>query len=196
MEKLQSEKCQAIMQATLVLVANQGFHGTPIAQIASDAGVGAGSIYRYFKDKDELIHAVHVQLEAKMYHALAAGLNAALPDREQFITLLESLIKYLLHNPLEFKFIEQYYNSPYGIEKKREKFLLDERPNADACTPFLNILFGGKGKTVKDLPKPLLHALAIGPLIFTIRDQQAGLIELNDQLILKLAEGCWNAIKI
>ncbi|HEY5672396.1 MAG TPA: TetR/AcrR family transcriptional regulator [Malonomonas sp.] len=196
MEKLQTEKCQAIMQATLRLVATQGFHGTPTSQIAGSAGVGVGSIYRYFKDKDELIHAVHAQLEAKMHLALAEQLNLELPDRELFIVLICSLINHLLQNPLEFKFLEQYYNSPFGIEKMREKFLVDELPNSDVSKPFLNILFGGKGKTVKDLPKPIIHSLAFGPVIFIIRDHLAGLIELNDGLIQNLAEGCWDAIKI
>jgi len=196
MEKLQTEKCQAIMQATLTLVANQGFHGTPISQIASSAGVGVGSIYRYFKDKDELIHAVHAQFEAKMHLALAAQLNLDLPDRELFIVLICRLINHLLLNPLEFKFIEQYYNSPFGIEKMREKFLVDDSPASDSSRPFLKIIFGGKGVTVKDLPKPIIHSLAFGPVIFVIRDHLAGLIELNDCLIQNLAEGCWDAIKI
>ncbi len=196
MEKQQTEKCQAIMQATLMLVANQGFHGTPTSQIARSAGVGVGSIYRYFKDKDELIHAVHAQLEARLQSALADQLGLKLPDRDLFIVLICSLINHLLKNPLEFKFLEQYYNSPYGIEKMREKFLVDELPSSDVSKPLMDLLFGGKGRSVKDLPKPIIHSLALGPVIFIIRDHLAGLIELNERLIQKLAEGCWDAIKI
>ncbi|MBQ4491867.1 MAG: helix-turn-helix transcriptional regulator, partial [Deltaproteobacteria bacterium] len=48
----------SILEAALGLIAERGFHGTPAALIAERAGVGVGTIYRYFRDKDELIHAV------------------------------------------------------------------------------------------------------------------------------------------
>ena len=196
MTNLQTEKCQAIMQATLKLVAEQGFHATPISQIANSAGVGVGSIYRYFRDKDELIHAIHAQLEERLHASLAENLPTGQSDREVFIQLLSNLINHMLDHPLEFKFLEQYYNSPFGIEKMREKFLVYKYPESDPTQSFLNILFGQQGKTVRELPRPIIHALAFGPAIFIIRDQLAGLIELNPELIRELAERSWDAIKI
>ena len=53
MEK--SDKRCAIIRATLDLVAEQGFHGAPMAAVAERAGVAAGTIYRYFESKDLLI---------------------------------------------------------------------------------------------------------------------------------------------
>ena len=73
----ETDKCRAVTKAALELIADQGFHGTPISQIAKKAGVGVGSIYRYFADKDELIHAIHKRLEEKMAD-MAAQLD---PDR-------------------------------------------------------------------------------------------------------------------
>jgi AcrR family transcriptional regulator len=196
MDKLQNDKCCAIMTAALELVAVQGFHGTPISQIAKQADVGVGSIYRYFADKDELIHAIHARLDERMNKALSQGADTSLPSQGRFIQLVINLIQHLVDNPLEFKFLEQYYNSPFGIEKKREKFLEENVADSDIDKPFLNILFNGRGKTIKDLPKPLIHALAFGPVIFLVRDHLAGLIELDEKLISQTAKGCWDAIKI
>ena len=196
MDKLQNDKCCAIMTAALELVAVQGFHGTPISQIAKQAGVGVGSIYRYFADKDELIHAIHARLDERMIQALSQGADTSQPCQVRFIQLLVNLIQHMISNPLEFKFMEQYYNSPFGIEKKREKFLEDGVAGCDIDKPFLNILFSGRGETIKDLPKPLIHALTFGPVIFLVRDHLAGLIELDESLIHQTAEGCWDAIKI
>lgn len=194
MEKLQTEKCQAIMKATLELVAEQGFHGTPISQIAARAGVGVGSIYRYFSDKDALIHAVHAQLELGLHPALAEGLDWNGSTEDKFICLITNLIRHLMDNPLEFKFLEQYFNSPYGIEKMREKFLDEPLGDADTCTPFMNILFEQRGKAIKDLPKPVIHALAFGPAVFLVRDHLAGLVHLDAELIRKAVLACWDAI--
>jgi AcrR family transcriptional regulator len=194
----ETDKCQAVTKAALELIAVQGFHGTPISQIARQAGVSVGSIYRYFADKDALIHAIHAQLEEKMHKALAEGLPGNQEDREIFIPLLKNLVMHLFQNPLEFKFLEQYYNSPFGIEKIREKFLT----NTEACScaneekPFFNILCNGRGTTIKDLPPPMIHALAFGPVIFLVRDLLTGIVELNDSLLQRFAESCWDAIKL
>jgi AcrR family transcriptional regulator len=196
MEKLQNDKCIDIITAALELVAVQGFHGTPISQIAKQAGVGVGSIYRYFTDKDELIHAIHARLDERVNQALSHGTDIGQPSHDRFIKLVVNLIRHLISNPLEFKFLEQYYNSPFGIEKKRKRFLEGSFANCDIDKPFLNILFNGAGKTIKNLPQPLIHALAFGPVIFLVRDHLAGLVELDESMIRHAAEGCWDAIKI
>ncbi len=77
----------------------------------------------------------------------------------------------------------------------REKFLEDAGPRCDVEKPFFNILAGGRGKTIKDLPVPVIHSLAFGPVIFLVRDTLAGFIDLNDTLLQQFAEGCWDAIK-
>jgi len=197
----ESDKCCAIASAALKLIAEQGFHGTPISQIAKEAGVGVGSIYRYFADKDELIHAIHARLEERMHQALNEGLDNSLPPRELFLALVKLLVRYFVKNPIEFNFLEQYFNSPYGIEKMREKFLENpEDPNVclndKRDQPFFDLLAAERGKLIKDLPVPVIHSLSFGPMIFLVRDILNGFVELNDDLLQKFAAGCWDAIKI
>ena len=178
------------MQAALELIAEQGFHGTPMSQVASQAEVGVGSIYRYFKDKDELIHAIHTQVKNRMEVELATGHAPDSSQKQQFVSLATLMTQYFIDNPIVFKFIEQYCNSPYGIEKKREKFI--DKPITDNYEgPFHNTL---SGDSLKDLPKPMIHALAFGPLIFSVREHLAGSLKLDDAIIGKVAEGCWDAI--
>ena len=50
-----NDKRKDILDATLQLISDQGFHGTPMSQIAAEAGVGAGAIYRYFENKHLLL---------------------------------------------------------------------------------------------------------------------------------------------
>ena len=45
------DKREAILEAALELFAERGFHGTAVPLIAAKAHVGAGTIYRHFKDK-------------------------------------------------------------------------------------------------------------------------------------------------
>jgi len=186
-----TDKSRAIYEAASELIAEQGFHGTPMSQIAKRAGVGVGSIYRYFEDKDDLIHAVHAQADKRMTAALGTVYVEGASEKEHFFCLVTTLTRHFIDNPIEFKFMEQYYNSPYGIQMKREKFF-DELPGDPAERPFFDLL---KGESFKDLPMPTLHALAFGPLIFSLRDHHSEIQRLNDELIDQIAEGCWNAVR-
>ncbi len=43
------------MEAAVKLFARQGFHQSTVAQIAKEAGVADGTIYLYFKNKDDIL---------------------------------------------------------------------------------------------------------------------------------------------
>lgn len=62
-----SDKRDEIVRAALELIAEHGFHGAPMASIADRAGVGAGTIYRYFENKDVLITELYRELEERIY---------------------------------------------------------------------------------------------------------------------------------
>lgn len=55
MSRTQDEsKRQAIMEAAFRVFGRHGYGGTTIKHIADEAGIAAGSIYTYFRDKDDL----------------------------------------------------------------------------------------------------------------------------------------------
>ena len=66
MKNTQCDKRLAILEAALELIAEYGFHGAPMAMVADRAGVGAGTIYRYFDNKDLLIAELYRDLEQKL----------------------------------------------------------------------------------------------------------------------------------
>jgi len=114
-----TNKRDDIIHASLDLIAEYGFHATPMSLIAEKAGVGAGTIYRYFESKDVLIADVFAELEARITAWITEGYADAKPLRERFIHLCEKLLRYFLDNPVHFRFMEQYYNSPYGAAPPR-----------------------------------------------------------------------------
>jgi len=50
---LDKKKC--IIQSALDLIQENGFHASPVSQVAKNAGVAASTIYTYFENKDALI---------------------------------------------------------------------------------------------------------------------------------------------
>jgi len=189
MEK--NDKRCAIVRATLDLVAEQGFHGAPMALVAERAGVAAGTIYRYFESKDVLINEVHHYLEERFFTALMEGYPEDDQVRDRFLHIGKVLVRYCISAPLEFRFMEQFHNSPYGVAHRREKFF--GKNNRDIITELFNEALS-KG-IVKDLPLPVLFGLAFGPLLAVCRDHILHFIELDDELISRSVEACWDALR-
>ncbi|SNB47111.1 TetR/AcrR family transcriptional regulator [Geobacter sp. DSM 9736] len=187
----ESDKREAIINAALELVAECGFHGAPMAMVAERAGVGAGTIYRYFENKDTLITETYAAFEQRLVAAVMEGYPERKGVRDRYIHLATILIKYFIASPMEFRFAEQFHNSPYGAAHRREKVF--GKQEKDICT---EIFEDGKGQgIVKDLPLVMLFALTFGPLVDMCRDHILGFIDLNEELSLKAAEACWDAVR-
>jgi TetR/AcrR family transcriptional regulator, repressor of fatR-cypB operon len=185
-------KREDIMQAALELIAEQGFHGSPMAMIADRAGVGAGTIYRYFESKDALIAEIFSELERKIVDSLLQSYSLDRSLRDRFIYLSTMIIRYFMANAVHFRFIEQYMNSPYGVSLRREK-LMGKARDTDL---FRNLLQEGIDRqALKDIPLPLHFALAFGPILCLLRDYILGFMKLDDALIQKVVEACWDGVR-
>lgn len=180
------------MQAALELIAERGFHGAPMSEIAEKAGVAAGTIYRYFESKEVLITELHRELEEKMMAFLQKGYPAKRPLRERFLYLIRALLRYMIAQPLHFRYMEQYFNSPYGISMRRDR-VLGKPGSHDVLMDVFQI--GIEQQVLKELPRVVLFALAFGPLISLMRDHALGFVALEEPLIEEITEACWDAIK-
>src|SRR5262247_935589 len=73
-EPARGEKREAILRAATDVFAGRGFFNAQVADIARAAGVAAGTVYLYFRSKDELLVAI---FERTMQQAMEEG-NAAI----------------------------------------------------------------------------------------------------------------------
>jgi TetR/AcrR family fatty acid metabolism transcriptional regulator len=63
-------KREAILRAATGVFARNGYFNSKVADIASAAGVADGTVYLYFKSKDEILHSIFDQ---NMAEAIAAA---------------------------------------------------------------------------------------------------------------------------
>jgi TetR/AcrR family transcriptional regulator, repressor of fatR-cypB operon len=187
-----TDKRDEIVRAALELIAEHGFHGAPMALIAEHAGVGAGTIYRYFENKDVLITDLYRELEERSYPVINEGYSPDKPVRERFCHLYTALLHYFIDNPLDFRFLEQFFNSPFGVACRRDKIL----GSKEGCGVFRELFEDGISQQVmKDLPIVILFALAFGPILAVARDHILGFIVLDETLINRTAEACWDSVR-
>ncbi|HNS16047.1 MAG TPA: TetR/AcrR family transcriptional regulator [Syntrophorhabdaceae bacterium] len=187
-----ADKRNEIIIAALELISEQGFHKAPMSMIARKAGVGAGTIYIYFENKDALINEIYMELEKKITAAIQEGYSVSQPIRERFMHLWIGLLRYIIEHPLDFRYMEQYHNSPYGASLRRDRIL-----GKTGDSSIFKDLFeeGISSHTIKELPIVMIFALAFGPMVCLARDHILGLIKLQDAHIVKAAAACWEAIE-
>ncbi len=101
------------------------------------------------------------------------GYASEKPIRERFLHLGAALLRYFIENPLDFRYLEQFHNSPYGVEFRRDKILRKKE-----CCDVYRELFdeGVSQQVIKDLPLVILFALLFGPILAVARDHILGLV--------------------
>ena len=55
MTSKKEKKYDIILEAALKVIAENGFHGSQVSKIAKEAGVADGTIYLYFKNKEDIL---------------------------------------------------------------------------------------------------------------------------------------------
>lgn len=198
-EQNHPEKKVAIFNATLNLIAKNGFHESPTSKIAEEAGVGVGTIYRYFENKGDLINELFKYVETNMINAILKDYNPDTPIQEQFIDLCKKYIQFSVDNPRASSYFEQYIDSPYGSAMRRENFYGKGENISEQILPYpFYTLFTSAKKQgiIKDLPNSILFVLINGALTHLIRDIRIGFINCNEAIVNKVVEACWDAIKI
>src|SRR5215475_3294510 len=74
-----ASKRDAILRAAIDVFADRGYFNAQVADVARAAGVAAGTVYLYYRSKDDLLISI---FERGMRDALAEGraLAVAVPD--------------------------------------------------------------------------------------------------------------------
>src|SRR5204863_5946244 len=53
-----TDKREAILRAAIKVFAGKGYFNSKVADIAAAAGIADGTVYLYFKSKDEILHSI------------------------------------------------------------------------------------------------------------------------------------------
>jgi len=78
-----ADKREAILRAAITVFAHNGYFNSKVADIAKEAGVADGTVYLYFKSKEEILHSI---FDRNMAEGIAHGraqLEAVSDPREK-----------------------------------------------------------------------------------------------------------------
>lgn len=154
-----------ILSAAERVFARRGFFAARVSEIAKDAGVADGTIYLYFKSKDDLL----ISLFARRMRELNQALRAAIADVESPVEQLRAFIR---------TYLKSVHDEPAAAEvltielRQSSKFMkeYDNPEFADFLRMLGGVIAAGQEKGDVDASVPA-HAAA--RMIFGMLDELA-----------------------
>ena len=182
-------KRDLILTATCDLITKQGLQSTSMAQITKRAGVGMGTVYNYFENKEVLVNILYSELKAAMSDDILHDYDANQPIIARFLQLWRNIVDYGLRHPREFRLLEQLADSPYihATHKESDSALIQQFQQLFTEAHVQRML--------KDLPLEMMAFMTYGALAALVKLHLAGKLVLDAASIQSAVEACWDAIK-
>jgi len=185
-----NEKRIALLNATLSLVINNGFHDAPMSKIAKLAEVSPATIYIYFENKQDLINQLYLEIKATYSTQAFENYDVNQPIKESFQQIWFNIANFKINQVEEANFLSQCDNTPMIDEESRQKGLKH-------LQPLLDLWERGQQKGVIKLISPyLLYAYTIYPLAFLTTMQQNDSFKLTEKNLNEAFLAAWDSIKV
>jgi AcrR family transcriptional regulator len=147
------DKQEQILKAALKLFVEYGFHGTPTIRIAQEAGVSNGTLFHYYKTKDELVIALYVYIKTNLSACIDSDRIEGETIKSTFKRMFLSSMYWAIENPNEFRFTQQFHSSPYLSMVSNEEILKQTKHFMDFMEEAID------ARVLKPLPVDLLFTL-------------------------------------
>ncbi|AWW29012.1 TetR/AcrR family transcriptional regulator [Echinicola strongylocentroti] len=114
-------KKEKILEATLELIKDHGFHGCPMSMVAKKSSVAAGTIYHHFENKDDLIMELYHYVVGRLVKVAEAEDDVELDFKSRFMRFWHTMKRFYITETSFQRFLEQFYSSPYFTEGMQVK---------------------------------------------------------------------------
>lgn len=186
-----TDKIESIFNHTLILVKENGFHGTPMSQIAKQSDVAVGTIYHYFPSKEVLIVELYHYCKNKVHQYIFNDLNQNQSYKERFELVFRRFCDFHVQNDVIFSFMEQFYCSPF--------FELQNCQNKDGLyeqNHIVNFLQEGiEKKYLKEIDVHTLTSIYIGPAVLFSKSVLYRRVKFEEKKLKELIEIIWLGVK-
>lgn len=183
------DKRQQILSAAEKLIAEVGFQGLSMQKLAKEAGVAAGTIYRYFDDKDHLIDDVRVLVTQRVADAVQEGVDDSDPIKQRYRTMWLNIWNLAGTNLAAIKNRVQYDSLP--ITNSLNFRELERKMFAQ-----VELLFneGKEQGLFKPLDNEVLSGLSLAASVSLARKHSLGFYQLDEAALEAAIEASWDAI--
>ncbi|WP_078430169.1 TetR/AcrR family transcriptional regulator [Alkalihalobacterium alkalinitrilicum] len=89
MGKKKGPKYDQIIEAAVKIIAENGYHHAQVSKIAKEAGVADGTIYLYFKNKEDILISLFEEKMGRFVDKIQEKIEGNLTPKEKLIILVE-----------------------------------------------------------------------------------------------------------
>ncbi|MBW3112183.1 TetR family transcriptional regulator [Bacillus sp. MCCB 382] len=182
-------KRDSIVKSSLVLFAERGYDATTIPMIATSAGVGAGTIYRYFENKEVLGNSLFKEYVNMFKETVEKDFPYDQSIRSQFHHIFHSMILFTKEQSQALYFIKTHSSAHFLNEESHESF--EGLLNIFKC--FFDS--GKDKKEIKNLPSTALIAILYGAFLELQRLVRIGELKPDATMLKDVEESMWDAVR-
>ena len=150
------QKTDLFFTSTLALVSQVGLVGLTIPLIAKRSGVATGTLYIYFKNKEDLILALYKDIKKRFASTIFIGYSPGMSVEEGLRTIWENTVRYSVSHYSEEVFLQQFNISPYSKGPEVLTFA------GDQMQPLQELIARGQQLSLLKPDKHLIRQLFIG----------------------------------
>jgi len=190
LRKPPAERCEDILCAAVKVFAEQGFRCTDVQRIADLAGVGKGTVYRFYPTKDELFQAAVDDVMLRLTSQVDASVQGIDDPLEHLRQGFKAYMTFFEHHP---EAIELFVHecAEFGKVSKPRYFVYSDLRRATWLNVYQQLIDSGRCRvTDPEHMLDMIGNLAYGSvLVNRISGRNGSLEAMADALLDTLLHG-------
>ena len=184
------DKANRIYRAAMKVINLEGFQGSSMTRIATEANLSPATIYLYFENKDDMIKKLFIHLKARMGHSYFRDDSDLSPSKGTFRTIWLNHYQYIIENMEEYSFLENFSNCPLIS-------LIEKENNHDYCPAFENLFEQSKAaKLIHPLQNDIIYSLLFAPISQMVKKSKSLGVTLSTNELIQIFEASWKAVSM
>ena len=171
---MKPDKRKKIMQAAEKLFTKRRFHEITMDMVANAAGVGKGTIYRYFRDKNDVFFQVTLSGFDELCEIVRSEVPADTPFKERLMKACVQISGFFEGRRQLFRMIQSEEGRMYWFHGAPRERWMSQRAKLVGVVAEIIETGISEGLVRDDVPADVLAMLLLGML-------RAGMRELGDQ---------------
>ena len=114
------DKRNAILEAATRLFAERGLAAAPTSEISNWAGVAEGTLFTYFRTKDDLINSLYREIKLELADAMMSDFPRKMNVRTKLRHVWDRYVKWGIANPKQRKVLAQLQVSEILTKESRD----------------------------------------------------------------------------